>query len=97
MKVDRIRTDDGGRNEPPLDPAWDDLTKLRWWAAVVEADYGVQLDVDDAIATSSGQRLPWFEARWSPSRSGLTGTFHDVHLQINAFARGYEHGRQADA
>lgn len=42
MKVRRVATEGGSHIEPPFDPSWSDLDKLRWTASVVEADTGVR-------------------------------------------------------
>lgn len=48
MTVRRIQDGIHSRVEPPLDHAWDELTRLRWHAAVVEHDTGVPVSVTDA-------------------------------------------------
>lgn len=45
MDVQRIETEHGGHIEPPPDKAWDDLTKLKWWAGVANADTGLDIGV----------------------------------------------------
>jgi hypothetical protein len=46
MKVARIETENGSHIEPPLDQTWDNLTKLRWHAAVVMEDTGYLVDIE---------------------------------------------------
>lgn len=43
--VERIHADRGSHIEPPLDQRWSDLDKLRWHAAVAEADAGITIEV----------------------------------------------------
>lgn len=47
--VTRIAHEGGGSHvEPPLDQAWDELTKLRWHAEVVAVDTGKRCEVRGA-------------------------------------------------
>jgi hypothetical protein len=46
MVVTRVHDDTGSSIEPPLDEAWDDLTQLRWHAAVVAHDTGLRVTVN---------------------------------------------------
>lgn len=46
--VERVHTEHGSHIEPPYDEGWDDLTGLRWHAAVTEADTGVHVRVEPA-------------------------------------------------
>lgn len=48
MRVERVAMESGSRVEPPMDPAWDDLTKLQWLAAVAELDTGLSVSVEPA-------------------------------------------------
>lgn len=45
MNVSRVRTPTGSHIEPPLDLNWDNDTKLRWHAAVVQADTGLPISI----------------------------------------------------
>lgn len=45
MRVERVHHTGGSIIMPALDDNWDDLTKLRWHAAVVEVDSGVHVDI----------------------------------------------------
>lgn len=54
----RIHTDRGSHIEPPLDPSWDDLTKLRWHAGVVAADTGLRVEVRDGAALDAKTLRP---------------------------------------
>ena len=45
LGVIRCTTDHGSHIEPPLDPAWSPLDRLRWLAAVVRWDAGLTLTV----------------------------------------------------
>lgn len=45
MDVTRIEYPGGSHVEPAYDPAWDDLTQLRWKAAVVAHDTGLRVAV----------------------------------------------------
>jgi hypothetical protein len=57
-EVVRVRTDTGSHVEPPLDQSWDDLTALRWHAAVTEYDTGVRIRVYDGQC-STKRRGRW--------------------------------------
>ncbi|MFC8278454.1 hypothetical protein ACFUJR_39305, partial [Streptomyces sp. NPDC057271] len=46
MNVTRVHTQRGSHIEPPLDPNWDNLTKLRWHAAVVAHETGLTVEVE---------------------------------------------------
>lgn len=48
ITVRRVQTEEGSHIEPPLDGTWDDLTTLRWQAAVVRTDTGLNVDVEPA-------------------------------------------------
>lgn len=48
MSVTRVQTANGSHIEPPLDPAWDDLTKLQWLAEVTTLDTGLPVEVTEA-------------------------------------------------
>lgn len=71
--VERIHTATGSHIEPPLDPSWPAVDKLRWNAAVVLADTGLKLRVHVAAGSMmtkyavtgngfSGQHLSYNEA-----------------------------------
>jgi hypothetical protein len=45
MSVTRVRTDTGSHIEPELDETWDEVTKLRWNAAVVAHDTGLAVEI----------------------------------------------------
>ncbi|MFF6847127.1 hypothetical protein [Streptomyces antimycoticus] len=53
--VTRIHDATGSHIEPPLDPAWDDDTKLAWHAAVIAHDTGIIIDVRDSEYTIDGK------------------------------------------
>lgn len=48
MKVQRVETQNGSAIKPALKDYWSDKKKLEWKAAVLEADYGVVVQVDDS-------------------------------------------------
>ncbi|WP_275558514.1 hypothetical protein [Streptomyces sp. 5-6(2022)] len=56
--VTRIHDATGSHIEPPLDPAWSDLNKLRWHAAVTAHDTGIAATVQDATYTIDGKPVP---------------------------------------
>lgn len=49
-EVRRIRTEGGTHIEPPLDPSWSNLDKLRWHVAVVK----LECDLDIQVFESCG-------------------------------------------
>lgn len=52
--VTRVHTDTGCHVEPALDPEWDDLTKLRWHAAVTAHDTGLPVTVREGGLATRG-------------------------------------------
>lgn len=54
MAVQRVADESGSHIEPPLDQSWDELTKLRWHAGVVEADCGVRAYIMPGALTTPG-------------------------------------------
>lgn len=46
ITVERVTTASGSHIEPPLQQYWSSLRKLRWWAAVAEADEGIAISVE---------------------------------------------------
>ena len=46
MIVERIETPGGSHIEPPLNPLWSHLKKLRWHAAVASVDTGLTVRVE---------------------------------------------------
>ena len=56
---DVTRVQDGRSSlvEPPLDPEWDEPTKLAWHAAVIAHDTGLNITVSDE-AWTDGQGRP---------------------------------------
>jgi ABC-type Fe3+ transport system substrate-binding protein len=52
--VTRVHDANGSHIEPPLDQAWDDLTKLTWHAAVVTHETGLAIRVDQFERGSYG-------------------------------------------
>lgn len=49
IMVIRVQEEFGSRVEPPFDKSWDDLTKLRWHAAVTAYDSGLDVRVEIAV------------------------------------------------
>ncbi|MFF3998538.1 hypothetical protein ACFYX8_35180 [Streptomyces cyaneofuscatus] len=60
MIVTRVHETGGSHIEPPLDQAWDDLTKLTWKAAVVTLDTGLDIAATEAEYFSNGVRQQGF-------------------------------------
>lgn len=56
MIVTRVDEASGSHIEPPLDQAWDNLTKLTWKAAVVTLDTGLGINVKEANYSTNGVR-----------------------------------------
>jgi hypothetical protein len=52
--VTRVQDATGSHIEPPLDQAWDDLTKLTWHAAVVTRETGLAIRIDQFERGSYG-------------------------------------------
>lgn len=92
-----IDHEDGGRTpEPPLDPSWPKIDKLRWLAALVTAETGLRIRFNDgAKSNGPGYELAWPEliGCWigCTSRSGtyedLWRTLTDVGLGVREYRR----------
>lgn len=85
MIVTRVREGRGSHIEPPLDPDWHPLTKLRWKAAVVALDADLPVDVHEvepgeysvSVGFSSISAMPYRDA-WMYIAGVLTGA-EQVH------------------
>lgn len=55
--VTRVQDPNGSHIEPPLDPTWDEPTKLAWKAAVVAHDSGLTIEVRHHGDGSYGIRI----------------------------------------
>ncbi|MCF3939927.1 hypothetical protein [Gordonia tangerina] len=75
MTVTRVRYVGGSHIEPPLDPDWSEMDKLRWHAGAVIADAGVPLRItldDHSRLSCNGVDVP--------RMYGLTlGTWQSIH------------------
>ncbi|MFH9579118.1 hypothetical protein ACH4MO_14105 [Streptomyces globisporus] len=60
MIVTRVHKAHSGHIEPPLNQAWDQLTKLTWKAAVVTLDTGLDITVTEAEYYTNGVRNQGF-------------------------------------
>ncbi|MGW0780334.1 hypothetical protein [Streptomyces sp. NPDC002913] len=54
MIVTRVHEVSGSHIQPPLDQAWDELTRLAWKAAVVALDTGLDTAVTEAEYVTNG-------------------------------------------
>jgi hypothetical protein len=59
MEVRRVEDENGAVSsiEPPLDPKWNDFTKLTWQAGVVHAETGLNVKVGAANLTIGGAQI----------------------------------------
>lgn len=98
VPVTRVRTSTGSYVEPPLDPGWDDLTKLQWHAAVVSYDTG--LNVHISPGDSSIKRFgEWRKIHGTYSvRCGASSTilpnFHSTWTYLNGISMGARASRE---
>lgn len=89
MTVTRVHTAGGSHIEPPLDPSWSEMDKLRWQAGVVIADAGVPLRItldDTARLTRNGVNVPVYGLRvggWHSVRG-----FDDMWDYLNGVSAG---------
>jgi hypothetical protein len=89
MAVTRVCDDNGSHIEPPLDPSWSEMDKLRWQAGVVIADAGVPLRItfdDTARLNRNGVDIPVYGLRiggWHSARG-----FHDMWDYLNGVSAG---------
>lgn len=91
MKVARRTTDHESHIEPPLDPTWSELDKLRWQAGVVEADTGAIL----MLSNHHPDRLYGVSYR-TPSRSSSISArpFAETWAFMWAFGSGVQYAKE---
>ncbi|OCH80290.1 hypothetical protein [Gordonia sp. UCD-TK1] len=90
MTVTRVHTERGSHIEPPLDPEWSQLDKLRWQAGVVIADAGVPLRIsldDDTRLSRNGVDVPGIYGLKIGSWHSARG-FHDMWDYLNGVSAG---------
>lgn len=90
MKVQRVHTEYGSHIEPPCDRNWDDLTTLRWNAAVVSADTGLQVDVRRADVWVGPIRIRNQYDVFALGAVAGTGKLHDAWDFLNGVRFGAE-------
>jgi hypothetical protein len=99
MGVERIQKPSGGSTiEPQLDPAWPELVQLRWHAAVVSLDTGL----DVAVGQSNmrvGRFGQWFAVPGEfdvtfPNGVAMVGGFHAAWSWLNGFRVGAQQQRR---
>lgn len=88
MRVHRITTEHGSHIEPPLDPTWPAATKLRWHAAIVTLDTGLNI------------RITEYQPGQYNLTVGRTGTgpftYDDAWTYLNGIDTGASEARRAD-
>ncbi|APC46665.1 hypothetical protein I5H34_gp088 [Mycobacterium phage Empress] len=90
-----IRTEHGWTPEPELDPAWPDLVKLRWNAALIRDETGLSVTVHEANYSIGGvQQTGWYSVRL---RYGMTSSVSVAHSYDSAwtYLNGIRAGAQA--
>lgn len=99
MDVTRVQDDNGTHIEPPLDQAWDEVTKLRWHAAVVAHDIGLTVDLHPHL--SSNGRYHYGITLGEINKGGQTsisgGTYHQAWHALTLISIGAEAVRHAIA
>lgn len=88
--VVRVETENGSHVEPPLDPEWSNLDKLRWHLAVVLHDVGVDpelIHVEPARSTSGGVPYESYSLHYAHSTFGGP-SFHNMWNLINGIGIG---------
>lgn len=87
-EVRRVVTGTGSHIEPPLDPAWPDLDKLRWKAAVVLVNTGVAAHVEEQ---PSGFVLSGLMFSYGPEDyAGMWSVLNGIEIGHAAALRGGE-------
>jgi hypothetical protein len=94
MRVVRVETETGSHIEPPLDQDWDDLTKLRWHAAVVTYDTGIPIEVYDGRYSvkrfGKWRPVPGVYGFSVPGCSGGAMSYQSMWSWLNGFSSGVD-------
>jgi hypothetical protein len=94
--LERVTTKRGSHVDPPLDEDWSDLVKLKWNAAVVRVDCGVEVTVrvaESQYRRGSGKWLPAKPDRYqalAPGGSCDMGDFRESWAYLNGVRIGAE-------
>ncbi|PRY56458.1 hypothetical protein [Glycomyces artemisiae] len=88
MDVRRTQTDTGTTYEPPLDPDWDELDRLRWHAGVVHGDTGIGLTVAPAKFSVNGVIQEGHFNLWVGDTVVCPGKYSDTLSYLNGIALG---------
>jgi hypothetical protein len=100
---DVTRVQDGRSSlvEPPLNPEWDEPTKLAWHAAVIAHDTGLRITLHDE-AWTDGQGHPRsgyygitvYGANGGPVSSAAAFTYRDAWTYLNGIGVGVRATRE---
>lgn len=90
MQVRRVPDRTGSSIEPPLDDAWDNLAKLRWKAAVVALESGIEVSVDVGFFSIGGVCQSGYYSLVIPGIGGSSCVlkFSDAWTHLNGIAAG---------
>ncbi|MFE9398631.1 hypothetical protein [Streptomyces flavidovirens] len=94
MNVTRVRTEGGSHIEPPLDPAWSELTRLAWHAAVVTHDTGLRIAIHPGRYKVNGESVPGFYNLVVGSSSSGPHTFRSAWDYLNGVDTGARQTRR---
>lgn len=87
MTVTRVHDSGGSHIEPPLDPEWSDIEKMRWQAGVVLVESGVTVRInDDARYSVNGVDIPVIGIQIGSSSTSRT--FHAAWDYLNGVSAG---------
>lgn len=88
----RMVEEGSGRGGPSinLDPSWDEITKLRWKAALVERATGIRIIVTPGHGTINGREIP-NQYNLNIGSSSLSGaSFNSNWTLLNGVEIGFE-------
>lgn len=94
IDVSRVPERGGSRIEPPLDPDWDDETRLRWHAAVTAVDSGLEIQLYRGGLYRDGEPVPdvWAVTVGRHSHSAMN--YQHLWTFLNGVTTGAQAARQ---
>lgn len=86
--VTRVQDGRSSLVEPPLNPAWDEPTKLAWHAAVTAHDTGLNITLHDEAWTVAGESMPGYYGIAVGTSSAAAFTYHEAWTYLNGVSTG---------
>lgn len=94
--VERVHEDHGSRIEPPLDHDWHPIDRVRWKAAVVMMDSGLDIRVSPGRVKLNGVPLRGsYEVRVRGALPGYTSVLNLSYESAWTYLQGIEIGAKA--